>query len=94
MPTPKRNPFEKHWDGVRSRRIKQTNAGSVTVTEHGTRFHIVAPYHPEAARQWKELGGKWRPRSRCWSLSGGQREAVVYILKSFYGDAVPKEWRQ
>lgn len=89
----KRNPFEKHWDGVRSKRVKQTNAGNVTVTEHGTRLHIVAPFSPGLGEQWRVLGGKWRPRSRCWSLPADKASAVAILLTQTYGDAVPKEWR-
>lgn len=85
--------FRGHWDQVKADNKAAEHAGLVMAARRGNRIQVVAPYKPGFPKAAREIAGRWRFRSRCWSFpasNAAQRSALTALIVRFHGaDQLP-----
>lgn len=90
----KQNPqLRDHWNRVKEEHKATEGRGMVEAIRRGGRIQVVAPYRVGFPSDAREIRGKWRPRSRCWSFPGGTTEEKTnlsnLLLKYHEAEMVP-----
>lgn len=84
-----------YWREKRAAKAALTEQGKVLASMYQTRLHITSPFHPAFARGARELGGRWRPRSRVWTFAYDSRRLALELVVTCYGPAaLTADWRK
>jgi len=73
-----------HWSKVRSMRGVAVENKCILMKRAGTRLQVIAPYSDTFKAGAKELNGKWRQRSGCWSFPGVSRRFVEQLIREAF----------
>lgn len=58
----------------------------VTVSQHGKRLHVKAPFRPAFRLGALELGARWKPRTQVWSFQAVQSRFIYALIREVYGE--------
>lgn len=84
--------LRQYWKDRRAKDASEVAAGRVLIRSQNSRLQISAPYNSEFNRRGRELGGKWRQRTRVWSFPWDSHRLVLQLVCTIYGESALGTW--
>lgn len=87
-----REALRQYWDERRAHTQAQTKAGRVVIRSEGHRLQVAAPFSKGFNIAAKDLGGRWRYRTKVWSFPWSNRRSVLQLVRDTFGAEAMGSW--
>lgn len=78
--------FAREWDKRRERAEEARVSRVILVRRAGRRLQLTVPYHEDFVVGARELSGRWRERSSCWSFPIVAKRLVMELCARVFSD--------